>query len=56
MVCHDCVYCNETVDYRDTAGQERFRTLTNAYFRGAAVSIACVYLVTDNVEDILYQV
>ena len=23
---------------RDTAGQERFRTLTNAYFRGAAVS------------------
>ena len=24
---------------RDTAGQERFRTLTNAYFRGAAVSV-----------------
>ena len=24
---------------RDTAGQERFRTLTNAYYRGAHVSI-----------------
>ena len=23
---------------RDTAGQERFKTLTNVYFRGAAVS------------------
>ena len=28
---------------RDTAGQERFRTLTNAYFRGAAVSQFTVY-------------
>jgi len=25
--------------YRDTAGQERFRTLTNAYYRGAMVSL-----------------
>lgn len=24
--------------YRDTAGQERFRTLTTAYYRGAMVS------------------
>lgn len=27
-----CIYA-----CRDTAGQERFRTLTNAYFRGASV-------------------
>lgn len=27
---------------RDTAGQERFRTLTSAYYRGAMVSIPCV--------------
>ena len=25
--------------YRDTAGQERFRTLTTAYYRGAMVSV-----------------
>ena len=28
---------------RDTAGQERFRTLTNAYFRGAAVTHTHTY-------------
>ena len=35
-----CVLCKivRVLLYRDTAGQERFRTLTNAYFRGAAVS------------------
>ena len=25
-------------NYRDTAGQERFRTITTAYYRGAMVS------------------
>lgn len=33
IIITPCIYA-----YRDTAGQERFRTLTNAYFRGASVS------------------
>ena len=29
--------------YRDTAGQERFHTITKAYYRGAHVSVALVF-------------
>ena len=30
--------------HRDTAGQERFRTLTNAYYRGAQVCMYGIYM------------
>lgn len=36
-----CVYLKKKcVLYRDTAGQERFRTITTAYYRGAMVSFS----------------
>lgn len=35
-----CALCS---DYRDTAGQERFRTITTAYYRGAMVSL-CLHV------------
>lgn len=35
-----CLLC------RDTAGQERFRTITTAYYRGAMVS--CIVSLSDN--------
>ena len=39
-------YVNSLI--RDTAGQERFRTLTSAYYRGAMVSIFNMGLFNDN--------
>ena len=39
IVSRFCCMCHLL---RDTAGQERFRTLTNAYYRGAQVRTMCV--------------
>ena len=41
--------------YRDTAGQERFRTLTTAYYRGA-MGILLMYAVTnqDSFNNLTY--
>ena len=41
--CVYYLYFNCCLVCRDTAGQERFRTLTNAYYRGAHVSISYEY-------------
>lgn len=35
-----CISEKKCVLYRDTAGQERFRTITTAYYRGAMVSFS----------------
>ena len=32
---------NSIMCFRDTAGQERFRTITTAYYRGAMVRMIC---------------
>lgn len=36
-MCADFNQLAELVHFRDTAGQERFRTITTAYYRGAMV-------------------
>ena len=38
--------------FRDTAGQERFRTITTAYYRGAMVSSLSELRIYDSVEFI----
>ena len=40
---------------RDTAGQERFRTLTNAYFRGAAVSVFTNHICLASLSNIIVK-
>jgi len=37
VISGDCMFY-DTV-FRDTAGQERFRTITTAYYRGAMVRL-----------------
>ena len=59
--------CGIYMYYRDTAGQERFRTLTTAYYRGAQ-GIVLVYDITNqdtfnhlsywlkNIEDVSWNI
>ena len=41
----DCICLNIAFLQRDTAGQERFRTITTAYYRGAMVRVLHLFAV-----------
>jgi len=36
-------FCVDDTVFRDTAGQERFRTITTAYYRGAMVRLVASF-------------
>lgn len=42
-------------NFRDTAGQERFRTITTAYYRGAMVSIFQGFVTLPMIEKLEYS-
>lgn len=45
-------YDNLDDAFRDTAGQERFRTITTAYYRGAMVSVSIFTLLYYQTTDL----